>query len=71
VTENVKDFMPLHNEVLARGEHHAGLVFTDPAQFPRSRLTIGSFVTSIDFFVRSRPAVLTLVDQVEWLTPWP
>lgn len=36
VTENVKDFGPLHRQRTAAGEHHAGLVFTHPRRFPRS-----------------------------------
>jgi hypothetical protein len=70
LTENVKDFMPLHHDMLARGDHHAGLIFTDPSQFPRSKSTIGLFVASLDLFVRTRPNDLTLLDQVEWLVPW-
>jgi hypothetical protein len=69
LTENVKDFMPLHRELMAQGDHHAGLVFTDPGQFPRSTAAIGLFVISLDFFIRSRPDDDLLVDRVEWLVP--
>ena len=36
VTENVKDFAPLHQHISAAGQRHAGLIFTHPRRFPRS-----------------------------------
>ncbi|MCY3559675.1 MAG: DUF5615 family PIN-like protein [bacterium] len=36
VTENVKDFAPLHQHIAAAGQNHAGLIFTHPRRFSRS-----------------------------------
>ena len=36
VTENVKDFAPLHQHISAAGQRHSGLIFTHPRRFPRS-----------------------------------
>jgi len=36
VTENVKDFAPLHQLIAAAGQRHSGLIFTHPRRFPRS-----------------------------------
>ena len=36
VTENVKDFAPLHQYISAAGQRHSGLIFTHPRRFPRS-----------------------------------
>jgi hypothetical protein len=41
VTNNVRDFRPLHAElVVARGERHAGMVFV-PANVPRTKAATG------------------------------
>ncbi len=36
VTENVKDFAPLHQYLSAAGQQHSGLILTHPRRFPRS-----------------------------------
>ena len=36
VTENVKDFAPLHQYISTAGQRHSGLIFTHPRRFPRS-----------------------------------
>jgi len=71
VTENVRDFLPLHSERLAAGEHHAGILLTNPRQFPRSTDSIGLFVRSIDAYLKDRPAGSSLADAIEWLKPAP
>jgi hypothetical protein len=69
VTENVADFMPLHQEMIARGEHHHGLIFTNPRQLPRSKHTIGLFVRSLNGYLRTLPEGFTLADTINWLLP--
>ena len=36
VTENIQDYLPLADRLLATGGSHAGLVFTSPRRWPRS-----------------------------------
>ena len=70
VTENVRDFLPLHQVMLARGDQHGGLIFSNPRQLPRSKATIGLFVRSIDFYLRTLPTDFSLANAVEWLMPY-
>lgn len=53
VTENVRDFAPLHQWLTGAGEHHVGLVFTHPRRFPRGarnhvRLLSDALATFLD-----------------------
>jgi hypothetical protein len=52
VTENVADFRRLEAQALARGERHAGLVFTTNRRFPRGDpATIGSLFRALDALI--------------------
>ncbi len=56
VTENIVDFSGIADGHDARGEHHHGLVFVDPAKYPRgSRRTIGRTVTALARLLREQP----------------
>jgi hypothetical protein len=55
VTENVRDFMPIHQAFLARGDHHAGILFTSPRKFPRRTDTIGTLITALADFLDTHP----------------
>jgi hypothetical protein len=56
VTENVRDFRPLENSLLAAGSHHAGLVYTSNRQFPRGDpATTGRLVRALDALLRLTP----------------
>ena len=58
VTENVRDFRPLEAELLARGGHHAGLVYTSNRQFPRGDpATAGRLVRALDALLGERADV--------------
>jgi hypothetical protein len=53
VTENVRDFRPLEASLIARGEHHPGLVYTSNRQFPRGHsATTGQLVRALDALLR-------------------
>ena len=67
VTENVADFVPLVHARAARGEEHAGIVFTSAASMPRGAATIGRFVEALDRLLRELTAEDALRDQVRWL----
>lgn len=47
VTENVRDFMPIHRRFLERGEAHAGIIFTSPRRFPRRSQALGLLVKAL------------------------
>jgi hypothetical protein len=57
----------LHRQFVLRGEHHAGIVFTSPRRFPRTRRAIGRLVRSLDELLTERPTIESLADQVWWL----
>ena len=67
VTENVADFVELHRQSVVGGERHAGLVFTSPRQFPRSRRAIGRLVRALETLLSASPETDALRDQVRWL----
>jgi predicted nuclease of predicted toxin-antitoxin system len=67
VTENVADFMELHREALVRGDRHAGLVFTSPKAFPRTRRAIRRTVRALAKLLEQHPDPNPLADQVWWL----
>ncbi len=53
VTENVRDFRPLEADLIARGAHHAGLIYTSNRQFPRGHpATAGRLVRALDALLR-------------------
>ena len=53
VTENVADFVELHRWAVLRSRSHAGLVFTSPKRFRRTRRAIGRLVKALDEFTGS------------------
>jgi hypothetical protein len=63
VTENVRDFRPLAEQLLAAGDSHAGLVFTTEKRWPRS--DPGALITGIDAMLTSTPG--QLVGTETWL----
>jgi predicted nuclease of predicted toxin-antitoxin system len=65
VTENVADFAELHRQSVVRGDPHAGLIFTSPRRFPRSRRAIGRLVRALDRLVADGPHELN--GQTWWL----
>lgn len=66
VTENVRDFMPLHQTFLARGDVHAGILFTSPRKFPRRTAALGSLITALAAFLDRHP-VEALAGETAWL----
>jgi predicted nuclease of predicted toxin-antitoxin system len=55
VTENVRDFAPLHGAFLNSGEDHCGLVFTSAVRFPRRRSGIGALVRALAALASEAP----------------
>jgi hypothetical protein len=67
LTNNVADFAALARRWQGEGRTHAGLVFTSDASMPRTRATIGRYVTTLDLLLAAYPADDALADGVEWL----
>jgi hypothetical protein len=51
VTENVSDFRPLAEGVLAAAEHHAGVVFATEKRWPRS--DPGGLINALDELLKA------------------
>jgi predicted nuclease of predicted toxin-antitoxin system len=66
VTENIADFAELHRQAVLGSQPHAGLVFTSPRRFPRTRRSIGRLVRALDRLVTDGPP--GLVGQTWWLS---
>ena len=63
VTENVRDYRPLAEALLAADDSHAGLVFTTEKRWPRS--DSGALITALDQLLASTPD--QPVDAEIWL----
>lgn len=68
VTNNVRDFAPLATDWAARGDDHAGLIFTSDKSLPRSRDSIGAYVERLRELLDGHPADDAQVGQTLWLT---
>ena len=64
VTENLGDFAELHRRSVLRGRPHAGLIFTSPRRFPRTRRAIGRLVKALGELPASEPEI---GGDVRWL----
>ena len=56
VTENIANFSILANEWTARGESHAGIVFTNPNRFNRVSLAYpGNLIKALELLLNEPP----------------
>ena len=67
VTNTVRHFVPLAIGWAARGETHAGLIFTSDKSLPRSRGSIGLHVERLRELLDGHPADDALFGQTVWL----
>lgn len=56
VTDNVRDFAPLHERWLANHEMHAGLLLVSSQRYPRAKKPIGLWVAGLDSFLQAEGA---------------
>jgi hypothetical protein len=63
VTENVRDYRPLAETLLAAGETHSGLVFTTDKRWPRTNP--GALIAALDELLKSTPE--QPIDSELWL----
>lgn len=66
VTENARDFMPIHQQFLNRGKVHAGILFTSPRRFPRHSAAFGPLVKALVEYALG-PDAPDLEGDVAWL----
>ena len=67
LTNNVRDFMVIHGEVLKAGGEHMGLVLTDDRSMPRAKATRGRYVRTLEQLLADRQAADALRNQVAWI----
>lgn len=68
LTNNVADFSTIARRWAVQGQPHSGLVFTSDASMPRTRHTIGRYVTAVHKLLASNPTDDAFVDRVHWLS---
>lgn len=66
VTDNARDFVPLHASWLGQGRSHAGLLIASSRQYPCAKKTVGVWVQGVDAFLRQPPSA-SLDNQYIWL----
>jgi hypothetical protein len=66
VTNNLRDFRPLHAAALAAGEGHFGMVFV-PSAYRRTRADSGRLVAALETRLPAYPGDGDLRDGETWL----
>ena len=67
VTNDVLDFQLIHNQMLAAGEEHYGLIFTSDFTMPRNKASIPLWVKSLAEVLTEHPANDALKNRVRHL----
>jgi predicted nuclease of predicted toxin-antitoxin system len=69
VTDNQRDFIPIHHHRIARGHDHKGLILTTNRRFPRGQpATTGKLVVALEQFLRgTAPAIARNPGFIHWL----
>ncbi len=63
VTENAKDFDRIVRAIGARGEHHAGVIFTSPRRYHRGSASYpGNLIAALKAVLTEPPP-----DQTDWI----
>jgi predicted nuclease of predicted toxin-antitoxin system len=67
VTNNVRDFRPLHAELVAAGgDRHAGMVFV-PANVPRTKAATGQLAAALEVKLAEYPGDDDLANGETWI----
>jgi predicted nuclease of predicted toxin-antitoxin system len=69
VTDNQRDFIPIHHRCIADGQHHKGLILTTNRRFPRGHPgTLGKLVVALERFLHTTaPAIARNPSFIHWL----
>jgi predicted nuclease of predicted toxin-antitoxin system len=68
VTDNQRDFIPIHQRAIASGVDHKGLILTTNRRFPRGQpATIGKLVLALEEFLHTiAPSVAHNPSFIYW-----
>ncbi len=67
VTNNVRDFRPLHHEAITPGgPGHFGMIFL-PGSSPRTRASTGRIIAALETLLASHPGEKNLANGEAWL----
>lgn len=67
VTNDVLDFQLIHNQMLAAGEEHYGLIFTSDSTMPRNKASIPLWVSALERVLTEHSAEDALKNRVRHL----
>lgn len=67
VTNNIRDFQPIHQQLVARGEEHSGMVFTSDASLPRNKASISRWIETLGELLKTHPSEEALRSRIEHL----
>lgn len=67
VTNNVRDFQPIHRRLIAHREEHSGMVFTWDGSLPRNRAAIPRWVEALDELLKAHREADALRNQTRHL----
>jgi predicted nuclease of predicted toxin-antitoxin system len=69
VTDNQRDFIPIHRRCIAGGHDHKGLILTTNRRFPRGQpATTGKLVVALDMFLHViAPSTALNPSFIHWL----
>lgn len=67
VTNDVLDYQPIHDRIVASGGAHYGMVFTYDDTLPRGKGDIGLWVRTLEAFLTERPQEDALPNRVHHL----
>jgi predicted nuclease of predicted toxin-antitoxin system len=69
VTDNQRDFVPIHHRAVAGGHDHKGLILTTNRRFPRGQpASTGKLVVALDRFLHTNaPSIGSNPSFIHWL----
>ena len=67
LTNSVADFTVIARRWALEGRSHLGMLFTSDTSLPRSRQTIGRYVTALQALIRANPTDDAFTDRIHWL----
>jgi len=67
VTNDVLDFQLIHNQMLAAGEEHYGLIFTSDSTMPRNKVSIPLWLKALEKVLTEHSADDALKNRVRHL----
>lgn len=68
VSNDVLDFQLIHNRMMAEGEGHFGILFTDDATMPRNKASVPLWVETLGVFLKANPREDALRNRIAFLS---